>query len=61
MPVAPGRHSRKLDPVLNDVVNLAVGQMLCVLGPQIGDTRIEARADVGSAAAVNTVANSATG
>jgi hypothetical protein len=48
-----------LDAVLNDVTNLAVSEMLCLLGPQIGDTRIEACADVGSAAAVNTVANSA--
>ena len=59
MPIAPGRHSRKLDPVLNDVMNLTVGQLLRLLGPQIWNARIKTRADIGSAAAVNAVAHRA--
>jgi hypothetical protein len=45
-----------LDAVFNDVVNLTVGQKLCLLGPQIWNAWVKARADIRSAAAVNAVA-----
>src|SRR5258706_5803305 len=56
---APAWHPREPDSVLDDVEDLAIAQVLRVSGPHIGRGRIHILADLGFAAAVIGVADSA--
>src|SRR6266478_695399 len=57
--VAPGRHARKTDAILDDVADLAVGKILRLRQAQIWRLGVEIAANLGLAAAVVSVAGRA--
>jgi len=57
--MAPGRHARETDAVLDDVADLAIGKILRLWRAQIWRLGVEVPADLGLAAAVVAVAGRA--
>src|SRR6202045_4430985 len=57
--MAPGRHARETDAVLDDVADLAIGKILRLRRAQIRRLGVEVAADLGLAAAVVSVAGRA--
>ncbi len=57
--MAPGRHARETDAVLDDVADLAIGKILRLWRAQIRRLGVEVPADLGLAAAVVAVTNNA--
>src|SRR5579864_3129143 len=56
-----GRHASELDAVLDDVVKVAVGEVLCRGGAEVGDARAEVGTDGRASAAIRAVADGTTG
>ncbi len=61
MRIAPRRHSGKLNAVFDDVMEVAIGEVLGGRRTQIGNPRIKARSGLSDAAAIVTVTNGAAG
>src|ERR1700731_142201 len=59
--MAPGRHARETDAVLDDVADLAIGKILRLRRAQIRRLGVEVAADLGLSASVVAVAGRATG